>query len=177
MTDDQALEETGPTPTAAPASRRAVLAGAGAAALAVLGGCATYDQSAPPSDAGPPVEEPLETDQPEDKDKKKNKEAEEEEDEGPPPIVKTSKVPVGGGVVLRQRNLVVTQPSKGEFRCFSAECTHAGCAVGNVSGGTINCPCHGSKFKIADGSVARGPAGRPLAKVKIAVKGDGITLA
>jgi Rieske Fe-S protein len=73
-----------------------------------------------------------------------------------------SAVPVGGGTIYAQEQVVVTQPTAGTFKAFSAICTHEGCTVSSVSGGTINCPCHGSKFKIADGSVAHGPAQRPL---------------
>jgi len=71
-------------------------------------------------------------------------------------------VPVGGGKIFADQAVVVTQPTAGTFKAFSAICTHQGCTVNEVSGGTINCPCHGSKFKIADGSVANGPAKRAL---------------
>lgn len=73
-----------------------------------------------------------------------------------------SEVPVGGGTVYDAQKVVVTQPTAGNFKAFSAICTHMGCTVNSVSGGTINCPCHGSKFKITDGSVAHGPATMPL---------------
>ena len=56
-----------------------------------------------------------------------------------------------------------SSPSRrpGTFMAFTAVCTHQGCIVGEVKDGTINCPCHGSKFKVADGSVAKDrPAGR-----------------
>ncbi|MFC6936192.1 Rieske (2Fe-2S) protein [Actinomadura yumaensis] len=72
-------------------------------------------------------------------------------------LASASEIPVGGGKVFKDAKVVVTQPAKGEFKAFSATCTHRGCAVGSVSGGTINCPCHGSKFKISDGSVAKPP--------------------
>lgn len=92
-------------------------------------------------------------------------------------LAKTASIPVGGGRIFKKKKIVVTQPAKGVFRAFSAVCTHRGCAVGSVSGGTINCPCHGSKFKISDASVAAGPAKKPLAAKKIKVKGGEIHLA
>ncbi|WP_306323977.1 MULTISPECIES: Rieske (2Fe-2S) protein [unclassified Streptomyces] len=92
-------------------------------------------------------------------------------------LAKTSDIPVGGGKVFPDDKVVVTQPAKGDFKAFSAICTHQGCTVKDVSGGTINCPCHGSKYKIADASVAGGPAPRPLDKRQIKVTGNSITLA
>ncbi|MGW7100733.1 Rieske (2Fe-2S) protein [Streptomyces sp. NPDC054838] len=89
------------------------------------------------------------------------------------PLLKSSDVPVGGGTILKAEKLVVTQPTAGSFRCFSAVCTHQGCIVGTVQNGTIDCPCHGSKFEIADGAVAHGPATRPLPEQKITVAPDG----
>ncbi|MEV4377511.1 Rieske (2Fe-2S) protein [Streptosporangium sp. NPDC049644] len=94
--------------------------------------------------------------------------AEEAGETAGPVLARTSSIPVGGGRIINGR-WVVTQPVKGTFRAFSAKCTHQGCAVATIRGGTINCPCHGSRFRIADGSVARGPAGRPLARRKIKV--------
>ncbi len=79
-------------------------------------------------------------------------------------------VPVGGGKVFTAAKVVVTQPTKGKFNAFSAVCTHVGCVCNQVADGTINCPCHGSKFAIADGSVAGGPAPTPLPGVAVAVK-------
>ena len=88
-----------------------------------------------------------------------------------------SEVPVGGGTVFADQKVVVTQPNQGDFKCFSAICTHAGCPVSNVDGGTINCNCHGSKFSIEDGSVVNGPAPSPLGEVAMSVKGGKIILA
>nr|WP_254552265.1 Rieske 2Fe-2S domain-containing protein [Kitasatospora sp. MMS16-BH015] len=97
-------------------------------------------------------------------------------DGGGAPLAKASDIPVGGGIVLKERKVVVTQPAPGEFKAFSAICPHRGCSVQEVTGGTINCPCHGSKFKISDGSVAKGPATEPLAEAKVTVSGDSIAL-
>lgn len=89
------------------------------------------------------------------------------------PLLKSSDVPVGGGTVLKEEKLVVTQPTAGSFRCFTAVCTHQGCLVNKVEAGTIDCPCHGSKYQVADGAVAHGPATRPLAEKKITVSPAG----
>jgi Rieske Fe-S protein len=86
-------------------------------------------------------------------------------------------VPVGGGTVFGDQKVVVTQPSAGDFKGFSAICTHQGCVVANVQDGTINCTCHGSKFSIEDGSVVTGPASSPLPRVDVAAKGGEITTA
>ena len=85
-----------------------------------------------------------------------------------------SQVPVGGGKVFKAQKVVVTQPRAGTFKAFSSVCTHQGCSVDEVADGTINCPCHGSKFSAADGSVTEGPAKRPLAAKQ--VSDDGGTL-
>ena len=82
-----------------------------------------------------------------------------------------SAVPVGGGRIYAEAKVVVTQPTKGDFRGFSAICTHQGCPVTSIEGGTINCTCHGSKFSIEDGSVQAGPATRPLGEVPVTVTG------
>jgi Rieske Fe-S protein len=89
----------------------------------------------------------------------------------------TAAVPVGGGKVYPAQKVVVTQPTAGTFHGFSAICTHKGCTVSSVSGGTINCPCHGSKFKITDGSVAHGPAQRPLPSRRVTAQGGQLRLA
>ncbi|MEV4756181.1 Rieske (2Fe-2S) protein [Micromonospora sp. NPDC049559] len=92
-------------------------------------------------------------------------------------LAKTADIPVGGGAIFAAKGVVVTQPTAGDFKGFSAICTHQGCPVASVDGGTINCTCHGSKFSIADGSVKTGPATKPLAAKNVSVEGDNITLA
>lgn len=88
-------------------------------------------------------------------------------------IAKTTDVPVGSGVIVG--DVVVTQPSAGVFKAFSAKCTHAGCMVNKIADGTIDCPCHGSKYNM-DGTVAHGPAAAPLATENVTVQGDSIVL-
>ncbi|WP_426500267.1 Rieske (2Fe-2S) protein [Streptomyces sp. D54] len=92
-------------------------------------------------------------------------------------IAATSDIPEGGGLVFAAQKVVVTQPRPGEFKAFSSTCTHQGCAVKDVSGGTITCPCHNSTFDAATGSPTGGPATQPLPAREITVEGDSIRLA
>lgn len=130
-------------------SRRHALVGTGITlAAGTVAGCATYGK--PPAETSPPAAAP-----------------------GAPVIAKTADVPVGSGVIVG--DVVITQPTAGDFQGFSSVCTHAGCTVSEVVGASINCPCHGSSFNL-DGTVAKGPAKRPLDSTQIAVQGDSITL-
>ncbi|MEU0450459.1 Rieske (2Fe-2S) protein [Streptomyces tendae] len=92
-------------------------------------------------------------------------------------LAATADIPEGGGKVFPDQKVVVTQPAAGDFKAFSATCTHQGCAVKSVADGVINCPCHNSSFSITDGSVQGGPAPKPLPAVQITVSGDSIRLA
>lgn len=90
--------------------------------------------------------------------------------------VSTSDVPVGGGTILQDEMVVVTQPTEGQFKAFSAVCTHQGCPVQTVAEGRIGCNCHGSAFSIEDGSVVAGPADQPLEAKSVSVQGDSVTV-
>lgn len=141
------------------ASRRAVLMGASAVgAASVLVGCGTdetagHGQTQPEtSPGGGDGDTPRAT---------------------PPPVtIPVAHVPVGGAHIDFDRRVIVTQPEAGEFQAFDATCTHEHCMVTWAEGGLIICPCHGSEFRIADGSVARGPATRALDRRTATVDGD-----
>ena len=92
-------------------------------------------------------------------------------------LATTSEIPVGGGKIFKDQKVVVTQPKKDDFKAFSAICTHQGCTVGSIADGIIHCPCHKSEFRISDGSVAGGPAPKPLPAEQIKVEGNSIRLA
>ncbi len=94
----------------------------------------------------------------------------------PAVLAPVASVPVGGGTVFPAHRVVVTQPRAGTFVGFSATCTHEGCLVSQVRNGTIDCPCHGSRFSITDGSVVRGPALHTLHRRAIQVDGSTILL-
>ncbi len=89
-------------------------------------------------------------------------------------LAKTGDVPVGGGVILADQKIVITQPTAGKFDAFSAVCTHQGFLVTSVEGGTITCNHHGSQYDAATGAVTQGPAPAGLQKVGIVVKGGKI---
>ena len=137
-------------------TRRAALAGAGfaglAATLAACGG-SSGSSSGGPSGSG------------------------QADSGGSAALASTSEIPVGGGKVFSAEKVVVTQPTAGEFKAFSAVCTHMQCLVDQVASGTIDCPCHGSEFSVKNGSVVSGPAPSPLPAQAIKVGGGKITLA
>ena len=91
-------------------------------------------------------------------------------------LAATAEVPVGGGLILQEKKIVITQPTEGTFKAFTAVCTHQSCVVSGVTE-TIDCSCHKSKFSIEDGSVQGGPATSPLDEIKVEVQGDKIVSA
>ncbi|MDZ5620338.1 Rieske (2Fe-2S) protein [Nocardioides bizhenqiangii] len=89
-------------------------------------------------------------------------------------LTTTDQVPVGGGIVLTDQKVVVTQPTEGEFRAYTAVCTHQQLLVTSVEDGVIHCANHGSEYDAATGEVTGGPAPSALAAVEINVEGDKI---
>ena len=67
-----------------------------------------------------------------------------------------TRVDVGGVPVLLVRQ-------DGELHAISAVCTHAGGPLdeGTLDDGCVTCPWHGSRFRLDDGTVERGPASVP----------------
>jgi Rieske Fe-S protein len=159
------------------AARRALLLGVGAAgltALPVLAACggdsgsgtaasSTATPATPPA-AGPSQAEPTTDDDPF---------AGIPSDNGPPggALVATKDVPVGGGVLVQDSKIVV-QPRSGTFKAYSATCPHQGVIVPAPSPGAaiMECPGHNSQFKVADGSLVRGPATRGLTAIPVKVQ-------
>ena len=159
-------DQTSTTPALTLVGRRPVLCGAAALCVTAVGGCAGYGKGQPPAPAAEPG--------------------------NPAPasaggtaaaagaaagtaVAKVADIPIGGGTILADRQLVVTRPSASEVRVLSAVCTHQGCLVDIVANGTISCPCHGSAFSLT-GDVTSGPATRPLSTKAFTVV-DGVVTA
>ena len=93
-------------------------------------------------------------------------------------LVSSSKVPVGGGlkVTSSRGEILVVQPTAGNFGAFSTICNHAGCAVSRVTAKAIICECHGSEFSTSNGSVAKGPATAALKQYSVVEKNGAVYL-
>jgi nitrite reductase/ring-hydroxylating ferredoxin subunit len=91
-------------------------------------------------------------------------------------VAQVSDIPVGGGVIIDEPAVVITQPAEGEVKAFTAICTHQGCLVSEVVDNEIICPCHGSRFSAVDGSVTNGPATTGLTAAGVVVEGGSVVL-
>ena len=71
---------------------------------------------------------------------------------------------------------VVAIRSGGEVRVLADRCSHMSGPLsdGELADGCLTCPWHGSVFRIADGSVARGPATAPQPAFEVREVGDTI---
>lgn len=83
----------------------------------------------------------------------------------------SDEVPVGGAKLYREQRIIVSCPAKGEYKAFSAQCTHAGCVLDKIEKDEGNCPCHGSRFDVTTGEVLQGPATVPLPAIPVTVEG------
>lgn len=168
-----------PAPTCC--GRRTVLRAAGLVALSggavALAACSADSTSSTPStaptSAEPSAAETSAAASPSETSASPSAEATSEAPEGTE--VAISKVAVGGGVIVDEK-YVVTQPKSGEFKAFSAICTHQGCPVTSVADGVIVCPCHNSHFDISTGDAVSGPAQEPLPTVAFTTSGDNIVI-
>ncbi|MBO8188290.1 Rieske (2Fe-2S) protein [Streptomyces spirodelae] len=127
------------------ATRRTVLCGAALAALgltaAACGGGGESDGSSPEPTTDKPVE-----------------------------LGAADAVPVGGAKLYADQKVLVSQPEKGDFKAFSAVCTHQGSTLDRIDGEVAVCPLHGSRFQVDSGKVAKGPATTALPSMPVKVE-------
>jgi Rieske Fe-S protein len=166
--DQQPRQETSAT-TRRTILRTAGLLGLTGAGAAALGACAEASSGSPPAAPSAPESSAPTSPSPTAAATSSKPSASTAKKAPKGPSVATSKVPVGGGVILENADYVVTQPSKGKYKAFSKICTHQGCPVASVVNGVIHCNCHGSEYSIKDGSVTNPPAPKALAEAETAV--------
>jgi len=61
----------------------------------------------------------------------------------------------------------------GQWKAFSAICTHRVCTLEFVSS-ELYCPCHGATFSATDGTVTRGPARATLGEYGVIEQNGGL---
>jgi Rieske Fe-S protein len=70
---------------------------------------------------------------------------------------------------------VLIRQADGALLAYGQKCTHLSCAVlPRVDEGVIRCPCHEGFFDLASGRPIAGPPRRPLARVRLEVRGGQI---
>jgi Rieske Fe-S protein len=148
-------------------SRRIVFHGLGALGVAaVLAGCG--GEEADPAATGP-TPTPSPTEESSEAPSESPEESRDEESAQADVLATTDEVPVGGGLVLADERIVLTQPTQGDFQAFSAVCKHQGETVGRVEDNVITCLFHGSQYDAATGDVVGGPAPTGLDRIEIKV--------
>ena len=137
----------------APLPRRTLLVGACAGGAALLAGCGGAQPAVPRATAPAGA--------------------------APGTLLRLDDLAVGASAVATGADgsaVVVTRTGEQSAVALSAVCTHQGCAVAPQDG-ELSCPCHGSRFDPATGSVRRGPAEQPLAAVPVRVEGGNVLTA
>ncbi|MEY4367239.1 MAG: hypothetical protein RLZ28_654 [Actinomycetota bacterium] len=93
-------------------------------------------------------------------------------------VCKTSAIKVGSGKVFRPAgasiSVLVTQPKKGVWRAFNANCSHQNLPVAGAINNVAICNQHGSQFNADTGAVIAGPAPSRLTKLKVSISGTSV---
>jgi len=91
---------------------------------------------------------------------------------------KVSAIEKESGVIVRFGNkpVILVRNAAGEFRAFSATCTHLDCTVQfRKDMGLIWCACHNGRYDLNGRNVA-GPPPRPLDEYRVVVQGEDISI-
>jgi cytochrome b6-f complex iron-sulfur subunit len=91
---------------------------------------------------------------------------------------KVSEVPVNSGKIFKFGNKpgILVHTATGEFKAFSAVCTHLECIVQYKSDTKqIWCACHNGQYNLSGKNVG-GPPPRPLEEYKVNKRGDDVVV-
>ena len=100
----------------------------------------------------------------------------------PRAIIASDALPAGAAHLFRYPTsfdpaILVRLPG-GELRAFSQKCTHLGCVVTwNRQSEQMLCPCHDGVFDARSGLVVAGPPQRPLGRIDVEERADGLVWA
>ncbi|WP_267009429.1 Rieske (2Fe-2S) protein [Streptomyces sp. NBC_00154] len=98
-------------------------------------------------------------------------------EEGWHPVGRVEDFPVGEAVrqVLGEVPLLVFRQPGGHIHVLAERCSHLSGPLsdGEVADGCVECPWHGSVFRLSDGVNVRGPATAPQPSFQVRVDGDG----
>jgi Rieske Fe-S protein len=97
----------------------------------------------------------------------------------PRAIVAAADVPPGGTHLFRYPTeadpAVLLRVDADQFVAFSQKCTHLGCVVYfQAEEHRWHCPCHEGNFAADTGEVISGPPLRPLGRIEVEVRDDGM---
>ncbi len=94
-------------------------------------------------------------------------------------IAAHNEVPVGGAKVFRYPEgstpRLLVRTGEASYVAYDQQCTHLLCpVVPDVASGRLHCPCHNGWFDLHTGQVLAGPPQRPLPRVVVEVRDDGV---
>jgi Rieske Fe-S protein len=103
----------------------------------------------------------------------------------PRPIVALDEVDVGDDVLFAypgtRDKAILVRLSEADVVAYSQQCTHLGCVVfwdaGGGDDGELVCPCHDGHFDVRTGDPTAGPPDRPLGRIDVEVRDDGVVWA
>ena len=72
--------------------------------------------------------------------------------------------------------MLVVRNDATSVSAYSATCTHQACTISGFTESVFQCPCHGSRFSPANGSVLRGPATAPLRRFTASIANGVVTI-
>ena len=94
--------------------------------------------------------------------------------------IKTSAIPAGAIVALDVRGTRIAVANVGgTYYAFDDACTHEQCSLtemGELTGTTVTCTCHGSEFDVRTGKVLAPPATVPVKVYPTRVEGDALRI-